>query len=93
MGTTALLIALGSLMLALGVASTGIAWHIRGTLDSILHRLLKLEEGVNTRNGMTIGKLAERTEGRRIEEDVKVGDQTPSEKRYVDALHEGGRDL
>lgn len=37
-------IGLGSFMLALGGASTGIAWQIRGRLDSIDTRLDQLED-------------------------------------------------
>lgn len=85
-------IALASLMLAIVSAIAAIAWSIRGTLDSILGRLVALERAVDTRNGISLGELADRGEGRRIEETVKPSDRTPSEGRYVEALHEGGRD-
>jgi hypothetical protein len=47
---------------------------------------------VSTTNGITQGELAERAEGRRIEE-IPAEERTTSEQEYVDKLHAGGRDL
>jgi hypothetical protein len=55
-------------------------------VDSVL-------EEVQTFNGVSAVLLAERAEGRRIDADIPPGDQTTSEKGYVDILKRGGRNI
>jgi len=47
---------------------------------------------VATTNGIKLGKMAERVEGRRIEE-IPEDKRTPSEQEYVEKLIAGGRNL
>lgn len=47
-------------------------------------RLGDLKREVKTSNGLTLAALADRAEGRRIDEDIPEGDRTASEQRYVD---------
>lgn len=47
---------------------------------------------VATTNGIPQGQLAERAEGRRIEQ-IPVEKRTTSEQEYVTKLHAGGRNL
>lgn len=42
---------------------------------------------VRTANGIAVGLLAERAEGRRIEADVPTADRTVSEQGYVERLN------
>lgn len=49
-------------------------------------------EEVKTTNGIPIGLMLEREEGRRIE-GINPGQRTPSEQEYVNKLKEGGRNM
>lgn len=48
---------------------------------------------VKTANGITLAALADRQEGRRIEETIPHKDRTEAETGYVDMLQEGGRNV
>jgi len=62
------------------------------TSVAILVSVLRIHGEVKTTNGLTMAALADRQEGRRIEDDVAAGDRTSKEQKYVEKLHEGGRD-
>ena len=53
---------------------------------------LRTHREVKTANGLSIGKLTERAEGRRILADVLPADRTKSEQGYVEQLDVDGRD-
>jgi hypothetical protein len=58
-----------------------------------VHRNVKtVKEDLSTVNGISIGGLAERAEGRRISHIPEVA-RTDAEQIYVDSLEAGGRDL
>jgi len=48
---------------------------------------------LRTGNGIPVGELAERQEGRRILRDIPKVDRSSSEQGYVDNLRAGGRNL
>lgn len=50
-----------------------------------------VREEVQTANGIPMGEMADRAEGRRIAE-LEPETRTPSEQSYVDRLDAGGRD-
>lgn len=43
---------------------------------------------VKTANGITMAALADRAEGRRVEDNVDIEDRTASEQHYVDRLND-----
>ena len=47
-----------------------------------------IKREVKTANGMSIGKLADNVEGRRILADITHDERTTSEQQYVDRLSE-----
>lgn len=53
----------------------------------------EVHKEVKTANGISLAKLVEREEGRRIIADILKEDRSTSEQRYVDELEEGGRNL
>lgn len=68
-----------------------------GSTAKLGDRVKRIEDGlaaiardVRTQNGILLGDLVERTEGRRIIEEVPKADRTSSEQGYVDRLADGG---
>lgn len=51
----------------------------------------QVHEELKTANGLSIGRLADNTEGRRIEADIDRIDRTSSEQRYVEGISTEGQ--
>jgi hypothetical protein len=84
MDWTGIIGSLASLITAVAVLISVIGVH---------RKVTEVATEVRTANGITLAALADRGEGRRIEQDVPAGERTSSEQAYVEKLHEGGRDL
>lgn len=56
------------------------------TAVAVLRKVEGVQREVKTLNGLTIGNLADRAEGRRIEADVAPEDRTIEQARYADNL-------
>ena len=56
-------------------------------LDDLGGRLGELEVQVRTANGLPLGELADRVEGRDIERNIPPEKRTEMEQSYVDRLH------
>ncbi len=63
----------------------------RHAAEAILPKVTAVHDEVATTNGIPVGEMLERQEGRRIQ-GLPVDDRTPSEQEYVTKLVAGGRD-
>lgn len=76
------------MMLATRLADFALVLTAATGLVSAVGVLLVRRE-VKTANGQTIAKLADLTEGRRVEADIPEHARTESEQHYVDNLNPG----
>jgi hypothetical protein len=51
-------------------------------------QLTSIVDQVETINGLTVGQLAERAEGRSAERTSEVGNRSEGQQRYVDISHD-----
>lgn len=78
----------GDVLLRAGKAIGEMQKRQKREIKQVRKEIASVHTELRTLNGLTIGELADRTEGRRIEADVKGSDQTSSERLYVEALNE-----
>lgn len=74
---------LGELRGALSVITSGMGNDIAA---ATLEALKSISQQLMTANGLTVGQLADATEGHRVERDVDPADRTTAEQAYVDRL-------
>ena len=82
--TLAQLITTGAVMLS-AIATLKGQRTIRASVSDV-------HDEVRTVNGLTLGNLADRDEGRRVRRDTSPGGRTASERHYVENLTESESD-
>lgn len=67
--------------------------HVDDHLGTVHEAVGTVVNEVAAANGISMVKLLERAEGRRIADEVPPSERTTSEQGYVDRLEEGGRNM
>lgn len=64
------------------------ALRVHRAVTDVSHAVTDVKAEVKTSNGIALGLLADRAEGRRVIADIPAEDRTASEQGYVERLHD-----